>query len=77
MDKDHFLTPEKVRTSIDANSTSLDELLQMLPDSRKNADRIMRLAKAKYIDSTFTFSASKVGAIMSCDVCNAPRCIFQ
>ena len=77
MDKDHFLTPEKVRTSTDANSTSLDELLEMLPDSRKNADEIMRLAKAKEIDSTFTFAASKVRAIVSCDVCNAPRYIFQ
>ena len=27
MEKDHFLTTEKVRTSIDANSNSLDELL--------------------------------------------------
>ena len=76
MDKDHFLTPEKGRTSIDANSTSLDELLEMLPDSIKNVDEITRLAKAKDIDSTLTFSASKVKSIVLCDVCNAPRCIF-
>ena len=47
MDKDHFLTLEKERTSIDTNSTSLDELLEMLPDPRGNANDITRLAKAK------------------------------
>ena len=77
MDKDHFLTLEKVRTLIDANSTSLDELLDMLPDSKKTAKMITRLAKSKDIDFTFTLAASKFGAIVSCDVCNAPRCIFS
>ena len=32
MEKNHFLTPEKGITLIDANSTSLDELLELLPD---------------------------------------------
>ena len=49
----------------------------MLPDSRKNADEITCLAKSKEIDSTFTFGASKIRSIVSCDVCNAPRCIFS
>ena len=77
MDKDHFLTPEKGIASIDANSTSLDELLEMLPDSKKNADEITRLVKAKEIYSTFTFVVSNVRAIVLYDVCNAPHCIFQ
>ena len=77
MEKDHFLTPEKGITPIDDNSTSLDELLEMLTDSRKNADEITRLAKAQEIDYNFTIAVSKVRAIVSCDICNAPRCIFQ
>ena len=60
MDKDHFLTPGKLRTSIDANSTSFDEILKMFHDSRENGDEIMRLAKAKDIGYTFTFASSKV-----------------
>ena len=73
MDKDHFLTPEKGITSIDANSTSLNKLLEMLPDSRRNTDEITRLANETEIDSTFTFDASKVMEIVSWDVCNSPR----
>ena len=49
----------------------------MLPESRKNADEVTRLAKAKEIRSTFNVAASKVRAIVSCDVCNAPRFIFS
>ena len=72
MDKYHFTTPEKCRTLIDGNFTSLDELLEMIPDSRKNSNDITRLNKARDIDSNLTFAASKVREIMSCDVCNAP-----
>ena len=77
MEKDHFLTPEKGITPIDDNSTSLDELLEMLTDSRKNADEITRLAKAQEIDYNFTIAVSKVRAIVSCDVCNTQRYIFS
>ena len=42
----------------------------MLPDTSKNADEIMRLAKVKYIDFTLIFAASKVREIVSYDVCN-------
>ena len=55
----------------------LNELLEMLPDSRKNADEIMRLAKAKEIDYNFTSAASKVRVIVSCDACNSPRYFFS
>ena len=77
MDKDHFLTPEKGITSIDAKSTSLNKLLEILPDSRRNTDEITHLNKAKEIDYTFTFAASKVRASVSGDVCNSPRLILK
>ena len=54
-----------------------EELLELLTDSRKNADDIMGLAKANEIDSTFNFSELNVRSIMLCDVCNGPRCIFS
>ena len=73
MDKDHFLTLTEVKTYIDSNDTLLDELLEMLPDSRRNAEGITCLTEAKLIDSAYAFAASKVRSIVSCDVCNAPR----
>ena len=77
IDKDHFLIIEKGIILVDANSTSLNELLKMLPDSGKNDDETTRLVKAKEIDYIFTFSVSKIRAVVSCDVCNALQCIFQ
>ena len=77
IDKDHFLIIKKGIILVDANSTSLNELLEMLPDSRKNTDEIMPLAKAKNSDSTLTFAASEVRAIVLCDICNASHYIFQ
>ena len=72
MDKDHFLTLTEVKTYIDSNDTLLDELLEMLPDSRRNAEEITRIAEEKMIDSAYAFSASKVREMLSCGVCNVP-----
>ena len=77
MDKDHLSTPTEGRTYIDSNNTSLGKLLEMLHGSRRNAEEIMRLAEEKLIDSACAFASSKVRAIMSCDFCNAPRCIYS
>ena len=72
MNKYHVLTPKEGRIYIDSNSTSLDELLEMLPDSRRNAEEITRIAEEKMIDSAYAFSASKVREMLSCGVCNVP-----
>ena len=37
----------------------------------------MRLAEAKVVHSDYTFAVSKLGEILYCDVCNAPRCIYS
>ena len=49
----------------------------MLPDTRKNTKDITRLAEAKVIDYAYDFAISNVRAILSCDVCNEPRCIYS
>ena len=59
-EKDHFLTPTEGIKYIDSRNTSLDELLEMLPDSRRNAEEIRRLVDARVIDSTYNFDVSKV-----------------
>ena len=73
MDKEHFLTTTEGRTYINSNNTSLDELLEMLPDPIWNAKEIMRLSEAKLIYSAYAFATSKVSSIMSCDECYVPR----
>ena len=72
MEKYNFLTPTEERKYIDSNHTALDDLLEMLPDSRRNAEEITRIAEEKMIDSAYAFSASKVREMLSCGVCNVP-----
>ena len=73
MEKEHFLTTIRGRTYINSNNTSLDELLEMLPDPRRNTEEIVRPSEAKVIDSAYAYATSKVRSIMSCDVCYVPR----
>ena len=77
MYKDHFLTPTEGRTYIDSKNTSLDNLMEMLPDSRRNAEDITCLSEAKVIDSSYAFDASNLGSILSYDFCNAPRYMYS
>ena len=61
----------------DSNNNSLNKLLEMLPDSRRNAEDITRLAKEKVIYYDCAFAASNVMLIVSRDVCNTPSCIYS
>ena len=72
IDKYHFLTLIYVRTYNDSYNPSLGEILEIIPDSRRKYKEITHLAEAKVVDSDYTFAASKVRAVLYCDVCNAP-----
>ena len=72
MDKYHLLKITEVITYNDSYNTSLGENLEIIPDSRRNYKEITHLAEAKVVDSDYKFAASKVRAILYCDVCNAP-----
>ena len=77
MEKYNFLTPTEERKYIDSNHTALDDLLEMLPDSRRNAEEITCLAEEKVLYSSYAFAASKARATFSCDVFYAPHCIYS
>ena len=77
MYKGLFLTLIEGITYIGSNNTSLGELLEMLPASRQNAEEITHLAEEKVIYYAYAFSTSKLGEIVSRDVCNTPRCIYS
>ena len=77
MDKGHFLKPTQWRTNTDSKNNSLDKILEIITDSRRNSKDITRLAEAKVIYYAYEFSESKIREIVSCDVCNSLRCIYS
>ena len=60
IDNGHSVNTKKGRTYIDSNNTSLVELLEMLPDLRRNAEDNTHLSKEKVIDPDHAFDASNV-----------------
>ena len=77
MDKYHFLTLTDARTYNDSYNISLGNILEIIPDSRRSYKELTHLAEAKVVDSDYALAASKVRAILYCDVCNVPLWIYS
>ena len=70
-DPKHFLPPWEAREKIDNHQPYLKNIVDVIPDARKNAEEKYALLREKEIDKEFSFFDSKVRSTVCCYSCRA------
>ena len=76
-DNDHYLGPQATRAYLKANNVPFEKLKGGLPKAKEDNEEMKAIAFAAEEDKKFKFVATKVRAIVKCDDCGAPRCVYS
>ena len=71
-----ILTTVGIHGKIDKHQPSLKDILDIIPDTTKNAEEKYALLRYKETDKYFSFFDSKVQSTVCCCICRAHICIY-